>query len=100
MTGIARLAMPVLFLVTGAIATIASQGSMQIVGILVTIAGIAILVLELRRRPGVEPSDVLPADIERSRDQARSDGIVTAVKDLRRRYPGLSLIDAHQIVTG
>ncbi|WP_278312383.1 hypothetical protein [Lolliginicoccus levis] len=109
MPALTRLALPALYAIVGATATVTAEFPIRLAGIVLVIAGIALLILEMRRPAGQDPANVAPTDAEQCRALAARDGAagegaagngtVVAVKTLRERYPGLGLRDAHHIVT-
>lgn len=90
---------PVAVVVAAGIAALAGLTTLAIVGAVVGIVALFVLGIVLRRPPAPvpEPGAEEAAALRERRDR---DGEVAAVRQLRERHPGLSLVDAVRLVRG
>lgn len=90
---------PVVVVLAAGVAGLAGLTTLAIVGALVGIVALFVLGIVLRRPPGPvpEPGPEEAAELRERRDR---DGEVAAVKQLREAHPGVSLLDAVQLVRG
>lgn len=90
---------PVAVVLAAGVAALAGLTTLATVGAVVAILALLVLGTVLRRPPAPvpEPGEEEAAALREQRDR---DGEVAAVKQLRDRYPGLSLVDAVRLVRG
>ena len=90
---------PIAVVLAAAVAALAGFTTLGIIGALVGIVALFVIGSVLRRPPAPTPEPG-PEEAAALRTRRDRDGEVAAVKQLRDTHPGVSLLDAVQLVRG